>query len=129
MALDILETLIRSSPVPLSSALMNEAFPAAVQCTLHTDDSSSQQVRYKFCRIDQHVIFNIILIHFRRKLAILADLCHVTREIKRFIFSHRMEANVCGLMCPVPWIKSASGKMDKVTLLLAMTLFCFLVMT
>ena len=81
VALDILETLVRSSPVPLSSALMNEAFPAAVQCTLHTDDSSSQQVRNKFRRMNQNEIFNNILIHFKRKLLILADLFHVIREI------------------------------------------------
>ena len=27
---------------------------------------------------------------------------------------------MCAPMCRVPWIKSASGKMDKVTLLLVM---------
>ena len=39
------------------------------------------------------------------------------------IFSDRMEVNVCALMYPVPWIKSASGRMDKVSFLLANTLF------
>lgn len=44
VGLDILETLVRSSPVPLSASLMNEAFPAAVQCMLNTDDNSTLQV-------------------------------------------------------------------------------------
>ena len=44
VALDILQTLVRSSSVPLSDPLMNQAFPAAVQCTVKTDDNATMQV-------------------------------------------------------------------------------------
>lgn len=43
VALDILQTLVRSSSLPLSDALMNQAFPAAVQSTMKTDDNSTMQ--------------------------------------------------------------------------------------
>ena len=43
VSLDILQTLVRASSVPLSEALINTAFPAAVQTTLHTDDSATMQ--------------------------------------------------------------------------------------
>lgn len=43
VALDIVQRLVRSSQVPLSDLLMNNAFPAAVQCTLKTDDNSTMQ--------------------------------------------------------------------------------------
>ncbi|KAK2163574.1 hypothetical protein LSH36_77g04009 [Paralvinella palmiformis] len=43
VALDIVQKLVRSSQTPLSDLLMNSAFPAAVQCTLKTDDNSTMQ--------------------------------------------------------------------------------------
>jgi len=43
VALDVLATLVRSSPLPLSDHLMQVAFPAAIQVTLSTDDNSVLQ--------------------------------------------------------------------------------------
>jgi len=43
VALDVLTTLVRSSPLPLSSQLVEAAFPATVQATLSTDDHSILQ--------------------------------------------------------------------------------------
>ncbi|KAI0216737.1 Importin-9 [Lamellibrachia satsuma] len=43
VALDNLQTLIRSSPVPLSELLLVRAFPAAVRATLSSDDNSVLQ--------------------------------------------------------------------------------------
>lgn len=43
VALDILTTLVRWSPVPLSEILVSQAFPAVVQCTLQSDDNSCLQ--------------------------------------------------------------------------------------
>ena len=43
MALDVLQTLVRSSPLPMSDGLVQQAFPAAVQCTLRTDDNATMQ--------------------------------------------------------------------------------------
>ncbi|XP_060587837.1 importin-9-like [Ruditapes philippinarum] len=42
VALDMLETIVRSSKVPISDELMS-AFPAAAHCTLNTDDNSTMQ--------------------------------------------------------------------------------------
>ncbi|XP_067683421.1 importin-9-like [Haliotis asinina] len=42
VSLDMLTTLVRGSQTPLSSVLMT-AFPAAVECTLKTDDNASMQ--------------------------------------------------------------------------------------
>ncbi len=42
--MDIVQTLVRASPVPLPEALMTEAFPAVVHCTLNTDDNGTLQV-------------------------------------------------------------------------------------
>ena len=45
VALDVLMTLVRASQQPpLSDLLMCSAFPAAVDCTLRTDDNSILQV-------------------------------------------------------------------------------------
>ena len=51
VALDILQTLVRANagnkennPRPLSQLLVANAFPAAVKCTLHSDDNSVTQV-------------------------------------------------------------------------------------
>ena len=43
VSLDILQTLVRASTVPLSDALVSSAFPAAVQVTLKSDDSATMQ--------------------------------------------------------------------------------------
>jgi len=43
VAMDVLETLIRSSPLPLSDHLIQIAFPAVIQVTLSTDDNSILQ--------------------------------------------------------------------------------------
>ena len=42
-ALDVLATLVRCSPTPLSDHLVEVAFPATVQATLSTDDNSILQ--------------------------------------------------------------------------------------
>lgn len=41
--LDILETIVKYSPKPLSSLLIDTAFPATVQCILRTDDHAIMQ--------------------------------------------------------------------------------------
>ena len=46
VSIDILTVLVRWSSVPLSDVLVNQIFPAVVQCTLHTDDSSTMQVHF-----------------------------------------------------------------------------------
>src|SRR6218665_417839 len=46
VALDILTTLVRWSPIPLSEILVSQAFPAVVQCTLQSDDNSCLQVNF-----------------------------------------------------------------------------------
>ena len=60
VALDILQTLVRANagnkennPRPLSQLLVANAFPAAVRCTLHSDDNSVTQVPH-FQRIKVH---------------------------------------------------------------------------
>ncbi|XP_069141482.1 importin-9-like isoform X2 [Argopecten irradians] len=42
-SLDVLETMLRSCPGPLSEAMIKSAFPAAVHCTLHSDDNATMQ--------------------------------------------------------------------------------------
>lgn len=37
-AMDILSTIVKYSPVPLSPILVNTAFPATIKCILSTDD-------------------------------------------------------------------------------------------
>ena len=46
VSIDILTVLVRWSSVPLSDLLVSQIFPAVVQCTLHTDDSSTMQVYF-----------------------------------------------------------------------------------
>lgn len=43
VALDVLQTLVRSCPLPLSDGIINQSFSAAVQCVLHTDDAATMQ--------------------------------------------------------------------------------------
>ncbi|KAH8394106.1 hypothetical protein KR215_006821, partial [Drosophila sulfurigaster] len=38
IALDVLNTIVRNSEAPLSNALIETAFPAVVNCVMHTDD-------------------------------------------------------------------------------------------
>ncbi|KAF8793185.1 Importin-9 like protein [Argiope bruennichi] len=42
-SLDVLETIVRSSPSPLVPAIIQQAFPAAVHCIMHTDDNTILQ--------------------------------------------------------------------------------------
>ena len=54
VALDVLQTVVRAAALspakspqePLSELLLCSAFPAAVQCTLHSDDNAILQVFY-----------------------------------------------------------------------------------
>lgn len=41
--LDILQTIVKHSPKPLSSVLVNTAFPATIHCILRTDDHAIMQ--------------------------------------------------------------------------------------
>ncbi|XP_074644656.1 importin-9-like [Tubulanus polymorphus] len=43
VALDVLETLVRSSPHPLTPVMIEQVFPAACHCVLTTDDNSAMQ--------------------------------------------------------------------------------------
>ena len=43
MALDILQTIVRANTAPLSEVLMNQAFPACIQCTMRAEDNSTMQ--------------------------------------------------------------------------------------
>lgn len=42
-ALDILQTIVKHSPKPLSTILVDVAFPATVKCILSTDDHAIMQ--------------------------------------------------------------------------------------
>lgn len=42
-AMDILSIIVKYSPVPLSTILVNTAFPATVRCILSTDDNAIMQ--------------------------------------------------------------------------------------
>lgn len=42
-SLDILQTIVKYSPKPLSPVLVNTAFPATVHCILRTDDHATMQ--------------------------------------------------------------------------------------
>lgn len=53
--LDVLTTIIRNSKAPLSQAVMDSAFPAAVQCILRTDDQAVMQSGGKCIRAFIHV--------------------------------------------------------------------------
>lgn len=44
-ALDVLQMVVRGSKAPLSDALVQDCFPASVQCILQTEDNSTMQVR------------------------------------------------------------------------------------
>ncbi|XP_054724425.1 LOW QUALITY PROTEIN: importin-9-like [Uloborus diversus] len=43
VAIDVLQTIVRSSSPPLSDSIMNQAFPACLQCIMHADDNSILQ--------------------------------------------------------------------------------------
>lgn len=71
-AMDILSTIVKFSPVPLSSILVNTAFPATVKCILSTDDNSIMQSGGECLRtfisgifLDHSSCFHIQLIIFR----------------------------------------------------------------
>lgn len=53
--LDVLTTIIRNCKAPLSDAIMESAFPAAVQCILRTEDQSVMQSGGKCIRAFIHV--------------------------------------------------------------------------
>ena len=56
IALDIMCVVVRNSPVPFSDALIHQAFPAVVHCTLKTDDNASMQVNTFFVCLLCHEI-------------------------------------------------------------------------
>ena len=66
MSIDILTVLVRWSPVPLSDILVSQIFPAVVQCTLHTDDSSTMQVNLSdffvsiYCMSEENLLSSVI---------------------------------------------------------------------
>ena len=39
----MLQTIVRNCPQPLPDALILQAFPTTVQCTLHSDDNGTLQ--------------------------------------------------------------------------------------
>lgn len=41
--MEILQTIVKHSPIPLSPILVNDAFPATVKCILNTEDSAIMQ--------------------------------------------------------------------------------------
>ena len=47
VALDVLQTIVRSSTLPLSGELVQSGFPAAARCVLQSDDNSTMQVCMK----------------------------------------------------------------------------------
>jgi len=59
VALDMIETLVRAHPLPLSDGLIVQVFPAAVQCILQSDDNATLQSggealrAYVSCALDQ----------------------------------------------------------------------------
>lgn len=59
VALDVLQTIVRSSKTPVSEQLVR-AFPAAVHCTLNSDDNSTMQVMSSFMMFfSRHLISKI----------------------------------------------------------------------
>uniref|UniRef100_A0A4D5RS71 Putative importin 9 n=1 Tax=Ixodes scapularis TaxID=6945 RepID=A0A4D5RS71_IXOSC len=60
VSLDVLQTLVRSSSLPLSEALVNQAFPVIVHCILHTDDNSTLQYGGECVRAYVSVAFDQI---------------------------------------------------------------------
>lgn len=64
VALDILQTLVRYSRTPMSSLLIDNAFPAAIQCILRTDDNSVMQVRTK-TNVENSLVFVLIIYYYR----------------------------------------------------------------
>ncbi|GFY70331.1 importin-9 [Trichonephila inaurata madagascariensis] len=42
-SLDVLQTIVRSSPRPLATPIITQTFPAAVHCIMHSDDNSILQ--------------------------------------------------------------------------------------
>lgn len=54
-ALDVLQTIVRNCKPPLSAALIESAFPAAVQCILRTDDQIVMQSGGKCIRTFIHI--------------------------------------------------------------------------
>ncbi|XP_064488644.1 importin-9-like [Ornithodoros turicata] len=60
VSLDVLETIVRSSSTPLSDALINQAFPTALHCILHTDDNSTLQYGGECIRAYVSVAFDQI---------------------------------------------------------------------
>lgn len=43
VSLEMMETMVRAHKGPLSEVMIKTGFPAAVHCTLHTDDNSAMQ--------------------------------------------------------------------------------------
>ena len=41
--MDMLETVVRAHPLPLSDGLITQAFPAAIQCAMSSDDNATLQ--------------------------------------------------------------------------------------
>lgn len=60
VSLDVLQTIVRSSSLPLSEALVNQAFPVIVHCILHTDDNSTLQYGGECVRAYVSVAFDQI---------------------------------------------------------------------
>ena len=51
VALDVLQTIVRSSTLPLSAELVQSGFPAAARCVLQSDDNSTMQVCMKLLQV------------------------------------------------------------------------------
>lgn len=43
VSLEMMETMVRAHKGPLSEVMIKTGFPAAVHCTLHTDDNAAMQ--------------------------------------------------------------------------------------
>lgn len=67
--MDILSIIVKYSPVPLSTTLVNTAFPATVRCILSTDDNAIMQSGGECLRtfisgkIDAYFILYLLFLH------------------------------------------------------------------
>lgn len=63
MALDVLKILVQYSPTPLSSALIETAFPASYNCILSSEDNATLQNGGELIRIYLFVATQQVIAH------------------------------------------------------------------
>lgn len=78
--MDILSIIVKYSPVPLSTILVNTAFPATVRCILSTDDNAIMQSGGECLRtfisgkFDTYFVINLNLLFGKIKTNVFSEL-------------------------------------------------------